>query len=112
MVGTCLFVEDSSRGAGVQQLCLIQNIAVFEPCHEKTCFLLYVNDKTADQPVHPRSLISVFVVRCLDRIIPILAISKISRLMLVNEAGQVGLSHSLSETPNRFSRDTAHVVSG
>ena len=40
----------------------------------------YVNNKGADQPAHPRSLISTFVVRCLDSIIPILAKSKMSRL--------------------------------
>ena len=32
----------------------------------KTCFLSYVNNKGADQPAHPRSVISAFVVRCLD----------------------------------------------
>ena len=34
------------------------------------------NNKGADQPAHPRSLISTFVVRCLNNIIPLLAISK------------------------------------
>ena len=29
-------------------------------------FLSYVNNKVADQPAHPRSLISAFVVRGLD----------------------------------------------
>ena len=29
----------------------------------------YANNKGTDQPAHPRSLISVFVVRCLDSII-------------------------------------------
>ena len=43
-------------------------------------FLPYANNKGADQPAHPRSLISTFVVRYLDRIIPILAIAEISRL--------------------------------
>ena len=38
----------------------------------------YVNNQGADQPAHPRSLISAFIVRCLDSIIPILAISKVS----------------------------------
>ena len=32
--------------------------------------LPYANNKGADQPAHPRSLISAFVVRCLDNIIP------------------------------------------
>ena len=42
--------------------------------------LPYANNKDADQPAHPRSLISAFVVRCLDSIIPKLATAKISRL--------------------------------
>ena len=37
-------------------------------------------DKGADQPAHPCSLISTFVVRCLDSIMPIVSISEISRL--------------------------------
>ena len=43
------------------------------------CVMPYANNKGADQPVHPRSLISTFVVRCLDSMIGILAISKVSR---------------------------------
>ena len=42
-------------------------------------FVPYANNKGADQPAHPRSLISAFVVRCLDTAIPLLAIAKISR---------------------------------
>ena len=42
--------------------------------------LPYANNKGADQPAHPRSLISAFVIRYLDNIIPILAKSKLSRL--------------------------------
>ena len=51
-----------------------------EPRHDKNLFYPYVNNKGADQAAHPRSLISTFVVRYLDSIIPILAKSKISRL--------------------------------
>ena len=39
--------------------------------------LPYANNKGADQPAHPRSLISIFVVRCLDSIISLVSISKI-----------------------------------
>ena len=61
----------------------------FEPRHEKLWFILYENNKDADQTAHPRSsLISVFVVHWLDNIIPILAKSKISRLYLVSETEQ------------------------
>ena len=33
----------------------------YEPSREKTCLMSYANNKDADQPAHPRSLISVFV---------------------------------------------------
>ena len=51
-----------------------------EPGHEKTCLMSYSNDKGADQPAHPRSLISAFVFRCLDSIISLDSIAEISRL--------------------------------
>ena len=40
--------------------------------------LPYANNKGADQPAHPRSLISTFVFRCLDSIIPLVSKSEIS----------------------------------
>ena len=40
----------------------------------------YVNNKGADQPAHPRSLISAFVDRCLDGIVSLGSIAEISRL--------------------------------
>ena len=44
-------------------------------------FMPYANNKGADQPAHPRSLISAFFDHCLDSIIPLLAIAEyISRL--------------------------------
>ena len=55
-------------------------------------FMPYANKKDADQPAHPRSLISAFVVRCLDSIIPVLAKPEISRFCLVSVAEQAGLS--------------------
>ena len=33
----------------------------YEPGHEKMCLMSYANNKGADQPAHPRSLISAFV---------------------------------------------------
>ena len=41
--------------------------------------LSYAN-KGADQPAHPRTLISAFVDRCVDSMIPMLAKTKLSRL--------------------------------
>ena len=72
----------------------------------------YANNKGADQPAHPRSLISTFVVHCLDSVICILAKAKISRLWLFSEAEQASLSVTWSDTPeDRFSRDVAHMIS-
>ena len=50
-----------------------------EPGHEKMCLMPYPNNKGADQPAHPRSLISTFVVRCLDSIISLDSIAETSR---------------------------------
>ena len=52
----------------------------YEPDHEKKCLMSYANNKGADQPEHPHSLISAFVVHCLDSIIPLDSITEISRL--------------------------------
>ena len=49
--------------------CLLLLLKIYEPGHEKICLMSYANNKGADQPAHPRSPISVFVVRCLDSII-------------------------------------------
>ena len=48
----------------------------------KTCLMPYANDKDADQPVHPHSLISVFVIRCLDSLMSLVSVSKISSLYI------------------------------
>ena len=42
-------------------------------------FMPYAKNKDADQPAHPRNLISAFVVLCLDSIILLLASAEISR---------------------------------
>ena len=59
----------------------------------------YANNKGADQPAHLRSMISAFVVHCLDSTIPLLAIAEISRPWQVAVAEQSGLSLSWSQTP-------------
>ena len=56
------------------------NLKTNEPGREKMCLMPYANIKGADQPAHPRSLISAFVVRCLDSIISLDCIAEISRL--------------------------------
>ena len=61
--------------------------------------LPYVNNKGAGHPAHPRCLISAFVVRCLESIIPLVSISEISSFCLASVATQAGLSLSWSQTP-------------
>ena len=74
------------------------------------CLMPYANNKGADQPhAVPHSLISAFVVRCQDRMIPRLYISEISRFLLVSVVQQVSLCLAWLETPgNIFSHDEAH----
>ena len=59
----------------------------------------YGNNKGADQPEHPCSLISTFIVRWLDSIILLLAIAEISRLELASVAEQADLGLTWSQTP-------------
>ena len=70
----------------------------------------YANNKGAGQPAHPRSLISAFVVRCLDRVMSLVSVTKIPSLMLTSVAEQASLSLAWSETPeDTFSHDEAQV---
>ena len=61
--------------------------------------LLHSNNKGADQPVHPRSLISTFVIQYLGRIVSILTTIEISVFVLVSVVQQGGLNFTWSETP-------------
>ena len=71
----------------------------------------YANNKDADQPAHPRSLISTFVVRCLDSMICILAVSKVGVFLLASVAEQAGLNLTWSKiSEDTFSRDVAQIV--
>ena len=70
-------------------------------------FKPYANNKDADQPAHPCSLISTFVVRCLD--------SKIS-LVFMNLASFFSWadhfeSYLVANPEYRFSRHVAHFIS-
>ena len=66
--------------------------------------------KAADQPAHPRSLISAFVVGCLDSVMSPVSVTKISSLMLVSVAEQASLSLTWSKTPeDTFSHNKARL---
>ena len=70
----------------------------------------YANNKGADQPAHPRSLISAFIVRCLDSIISLDSTAEISRLVSVS--AQACLYLAWSETPEEmFCNVVAHLNS-
>ena len=56
---------------------LIFYILLFGPQREKTCLREFANNTGADQPAHPRSLISAFVIRFLEGIICKLATDEI-----------------------------------
>ena len=72
----------------------------------------YANNKDADQPVHLWSLISIFIVRCFDSIMP-LATFYIRNFKLLASfcSYQAGLCPTWSQTPkDSFSRDVAHFI--
>ena len=51
-------------------------------CHGKTVlFLLFVNNKGADQPAYPRSVIRAVFVRCIERMAAIHSIFRMFRLL-------------------------------
>ena len=64
----------------------------------------YVNNNDTDLPEHLHSLISAFVVLCLDSLIPILGKSKVP---IAEQAGS--RLCWLQPTEDRFSCDGAHV---
>ena len=72
---------------------------IYGPRCEKTCLRGFANNTGADQPAHPRSLISAFVIRFLERTIFNLATGKISIFYLVSVAEETGLKLTLTETP-------------
>ena len=81
-----VYTKDNSTADGQKTLRIYNRegpgvgLFIHEPGHEKTCLMSYGNNKGADQPAHRRSLISAFVVRCLDSIISLDYIAEISRL--------------------------------
>ena len=59
----------------------------------------------------PRSLISTFLVRCLDSTTPLVDIFKISRLQPASVAEQAGLNMTWSKIPeDMFLHDVAHML--
>ena len=70
-----LFPEEVKQRSRAMRKCVL--------CHMRTTKAQIsprMRNKGADQPAHPRSLISTFVVRYLDSIISLDSIAEISRL--------------------------------
>ena len=88
-----------SRHTTLNQRRVNVNATSFGSRREKTCLRWFANNKGADQPAHPRSLISAFVIRLSKSIISRLITSEISIFQLVSEAEETGLKLALSETP-------------
>ena len=78
-------------------------------------FMSYANNKDADQPAYPLSLISVFVIRCLDSIkLPFFYIRNLKPLAnLCGCAARDQFDSYLDANPeDRFSRDDGYVKKG
>ena len=87
------------RNATHSFFCIFQKATVIRAKALENLILPYANNKGANQPVNPRRLISVFVVRCLHSIIPLVSVSESSSLYLAYVAAQTGFSLTWSETP-------------
>ena len=70
------------------------------PQREKTCLRGFANNTGADQPAHPRRLISAYVIRLSKCILSRLATSEISIFYVVFVAEETDLKLVLAETPN------------
>ena len=69
----------------------------------------YANKKVADQPAHPRSLISTFVVRCLESIMSSFYMRNFkSQASFCGCAGQIE-SYLVENPEDKLSRDEAHI---
>ena len=75
-------------------------------------FMPYANNKSVDQTAHLCSLISTFVVCCLDSIISLVSISEISSLYLASFCGCEGLfvSYQVTNLKDTFSHGMVHLL--
>ena len=73
-------------------------LSLIGPQREKTFLQGFANNTGADQPVHPRNLISAFVIRLLESIIYKLTTGEIAIFYLVSVAEESGLKLALSKT--------------
>ena len=82
---------------------------IYRPYRKKTCLWGYVNKKGADQPAHPDSLISAFVILLFASTVSSLITNEISLFLLVAVAEETGLSLALSKTPKTSFVTSMHI---
>ena len=100
-IGTQIRPNKMSGLIWVQTLCKIYAAFIYFYMglrREKPCLQGFANNTGADQPAHPRSLISAFVIHFVESIICKLAPGEISIFWLVPVAKETGLKLTLSET--------------
>ena len=87
------------------------NVHTFNgPRREKTCLQGFANNTGADQPAHPRSLISAYVIRFLKSIISKLASREIFNFLAsLCSLGDWFESYFVGNLEDRFSRDEAQI---
>ena len=85
------------------------------PGRKKTCLRRFVNNNGADQPAHPRSLISPFVIHLLERVkYHIYSCYERNFNFLASLCSWAGWfeSHFVGNPEDRFSRSGAHMDLG
>ena len=93
-------------------LCLLQQMHNLKWATSwENLFMPYTNNKGADQPAHPHSLFSAFVVCFLDIIIPLFSKSNISRLASFCSWTGSFESYLVTNPEDRFSHDVAQMIS-
>ena len=74
-----------------------QRVWIILALMQETYLQGFANNKSADQPAHPRSLIGTFAIRFLECFISKLATSEISIYELASVTEETGLNLTLSE---------------
>ena len=74
-----------------------------------TCLREFSNNTGADQPAHPRSLMSAFLIQFLESTICKLTTGEISIFQLVYVAEDTGLKLALSDTPKTGFVNSRHI---
>ena len=86
--------EDTAK-KNLRPTSTIMVLIIYGPRREKTCLWGFANNTGADQPAHPCSLISNFVIHFLESTICKLATGELSIFKLVSVAEKTGLKLAL-----------------